>query len=304
MIENMDYSSKVLDLNMLTELTTDTKLAFLRAVSYRTTVEGRPFFRMVFMDVNGFSVIGRMFNINNYDKTGKIMNRYIGHVCLLDFDVEFPFGEASLSIKKISPVKADMESELLGVFKNGPLDLVALTNKYNLALRASLESVPTYLAEYVLSQNTPEIFSTYSQDDICRGINGGIMKALTDVLSSPVEPVAMAIFILALKDYCQPEMSSDAFGNLRTQTFITKAILTASMLETLEKEQGHQPFNVKLLMSDFIGLLTKTAIVFSPETKFIYDLYEAFVRHDDMKAHTDYLPKEGFIQYGKNTLRK
>lgn len=302
MITNMDYSNQLLDSNALTEPRTDTKMAVLRSVSYRTTVDDRPYFRLVFMDANGFSVVGRMFSINDYEKTGKIMNRYMGHVCIIEFDVEFPFGEASLNIRKISAVKPETEGELTKLFRNSPLDLDDLCSKYSQLMSSIRDVVPQAIKEH-MDGSSPEItFRAYSQDNIGKGATGAILDVIVKILQNDIDPLAAFAFVNTLECYCRAPQQSDALTSLMIHNFITIASLEAAKLCTLSDELNNKDY--KILVSDFIGLLTGTSTSVCPNTQFIFDLYTTYCRSSDMKARTRDLPMQGFIQYGKITLRK
>lgn len=302
MITNMDYSSQLLDSNSLTEPRTDTKMAVLRSVSYRTTVDNKPYFRLIFMDANGFSVVGRMFNITNYEKTGKIMNQYMGHVCIIEFDVEFTFGEAELNVRKISAIKSETEPEVAKLFRSSPLDLDSLCSDYIQLMRHIRDVMPEAVQEYMDGSSNETTFRVYSQDSIGKGATGAILDVIVKVLQNDVDPLAALAFVNTLECYCRAPQQSDALTSLMLHNFITIASLEAAKLCTLSDNLNNKDY--KLLVSDFIGLLTNTATSVCPETQFIFDLYTTYARSSDMKARTRDLPTQGFIQYGKITLRK
>lgn len=287
----------LLDSNSFTN-TRDTRIAILRKVQYKTTKEGKPFIRANFEDINGYIVIGRMFDFDDINTVGAAFNNMTGDLVSVTYDTDYFNGSVYLSLIEVKPIPKTVVSAFAKYF----------VGKYNMA-DERLRQCNAILASRNFSEQLTVYRQTYcnlnvlltaSDESISKGLRGAIIDIVYQTLAAcqTVSDEAALAFLTAVLTWVYTKQEVDAYADENTMFFI------ASLAEKVItcKSQGLLVLANKI--SEMTSLFTNNANTISADTYLIYNIYKTFVEASTIAILETHLPAEGFCSYKHYTIRR
>ena len=294
---NTELGISLLDSNMLAN-SHDTRIAILRKVQYRNTKEGRPFIRASFEDINGYIIVGRMFDFNDMTTVGKAFNSMTGSLVSVTYDTDYFNGSIYLSLLKVTPVPKELAIKMAQHF----------VGKFNMA-EERLRQCNTLLAAREFSDVLEKYRNTYcnlnvlihaSDESISNGLRGALIDVVyrTLVSCSTVSNETVLAFLTAVLTWVYTKQETEATIDENTMFF------TASMAEKILtcKSQGMLVLANKI--SEIASMFTNSAKIISSDTYLIYNVYKTFVEASTIAVLESHLPAEGFCTYRSFTVRR
>lgn len=297
-MEKTDILQKFLNINTLLDNYEDIKIAKLRKVQFKYTVEERPFLRMVLTDISGKSVIGRMFDINTNSDIGSAIENLIGEFVYVEFYTQKSPVEYGITVKSVKSVSAEYSKELSD----------ALADSYTYRFNNSWDSFNNTLKAAGLELSPDKtaswsVFRTFSDESIGGGTPSAICNVLSNtVLSARCAGVSMDVlvsFIDVVAEWCKTAQQSCTLANLQQISFCASVINKVQMDGDSVKAR-----NKMLDVSDFIALISGTSKVCSPATKLVFELYKSFSEYSTLKEQCSGIPSNGFITHNGEVIRK
>lgn len=287
----------LLDSNSFTNMR-DTRIAILRKVQYKTTKEGKPFIRANFEDINGYIVIGRMFDFDDINTVGAAFNNMTGGLVSVTYDTDYFNGSVYLSLIEVKPVPKTVMSAFAKYF----------VGKYNMA-DERLHQCNALLASRNFSEQLTVYRQTYcnlnvlltaSDESISKGLRGAIIDIVYQTLAAcqTVSDEAVLAFLTAVLTWVYTKQEVDAYADENTMFFI------ASLAEKVItcKSQGLLVLANKI--GEMTSLFTNNANTISADTYLIYNIYKTFVEASTIAILETHLPAEGFCSYKHYTIRR
>lgn len=290
-------SVSLLDTNALAN-STDTCIAILRKVQYRTTKDGKPFIRASFEDINGYIVMGRMFDFDDINKIGKIFNSMVGSLVSISYDTDYFNGSVYLALTSVDPVPLAVAKQLSQHF----------VGKYNMA-EERLRQCNTLLAARGFTEQLDKYRMTYcnlnvlvgaSDETISNGLRGAIVDIIykTLIACNTVENDTVLAFLTVVLTWVYTRQETEAALDENSMFF------TASLAEKILtcKSQGLLALANKI--GELATMFSGNAKIISSDTYLIYNVYKAFVEASTIAVLESHLPAEGFCAYKMFTVRR
>lgn len=276
----------------------DTRVAILRKVQYKTTKEGKPFIRASFEDINGYIVIGRMFDFSDIGTVGAAFNSMTGELVQVTFDTDYFNGSVYLSLIDVKPIPKQVASSFAKYF----------VGKYNMA-DERLRQCNALLASRNFSEQLANYRQTYcnlnvllsaSDESISKGLRGAIVDMVYQTLAAcqSASNESVLAFLTAVLTWVYTKQEVDAYADENTMFFI------ASMAEKVIncKSQGMLVLANKI--SEMASLFTNNVNTISADTYLIYNIYKTFVESATIAVLETHLPADGFCSYKHYTVRR
>ena len=276
---------------------TDKALAVLRKAYFKNTKDGRPFLRMCFEDINGYIIIGRMFDISTPDTYGKTVNSMVGSLVCVEYTLDY-FSGISLAVNSISAVSPEIAAQYTKFF----------IGKYSLA-EAKLMSCLQQLSTRNMQDNLREFRQCYcnlnhlvgvSEESISKGLRGYVLSIIDKVLrcSEDASNEAIVAFLYAVVTWINTRQEIDANSDDSNMMFI------ASMMSKRVDTAGSGMLVLSNKISEFAALFTGTAHVISSDTYEIYNIWKTLVDTSNIAVLESRLPVDGFCAYHNYTIRR
>lgn len=276
----------------------DKRLAVLRKVQYKTTTDGRPFVRASIEDINGYVLIGRMFDCQNQDAVGNVFTPLIGKLVCIDFDIDYYNGSMCLRINDIEHVDAETARKASSLF----------TGMYNFA-ESKLRECNSLLSEVQMSEGVKHFYDTYcnvsillsvSDESLACGLRGFAVNILYNILclSSSVSSEAIVAFIYSLLVWFKTRQPAEVNTDDCALLFI------ASMMDKRVDAAAAGLFSLADRLSEFAALFSGKAKVISADSYFLFNLYKLLSETSNIKVAERRIPPSGFCSYKDYTVRR
>lgn len=276
----------------------DKRLAVLRKVQFKSTKDGRPFIRASFEDVNGYILIGRMFEFSDFDAVGKFFTALVGKLVLVDYNVDYYRGSLCLQINSIEQVSDSIANKAVSQF----------VGKYSLA-ESKLKACRSLLSSMKMSEELSAFYNTFcnfsfmltlSDETIAHGLRGYILDILFDIISrsSDVAVESVVAFVYSLIIWFKTQQSADVRADDSVMLFI------ASMMDKRVDTAKMGMTRLANSLSEFTALFSDRARVISSDSYFLYNLYKLLTETSNIKVLESQLPPNGFCSYNSLTIRR
>ncbi len=290
--------SAILDVDTIQDNTEDSKVALLRSVQHRMTTEGKPFLRMMFGDVNGQIIVGRLFNVPNYQELGYALEANCGKYVSISFLSQGYAGDRSLLLKSVSSLKEEYAAQLEHQVKE------MHTLRFSSTWSSFVNSLVTIK---VFSQATDAveyaIFQEYSDPDVCAGKVGGICDVVKwtciSGTAAGVPVKTLQAFLKVVKSKCLTQTSADSHQDIGKISFVNQA--TSMLDQTGSDIEQIEEYN---LIAEFTTLFLDISSVRSANTELIFNLYKSFSQYSTISKKVESLPNGGSFSQGGMTYRK
>lgn len=295
------FSANLLDSRRLSSNSTVTFYAILRKYKFSVTSDGRPFVRVLFEDIHGFLITGRLFNLVDYDMTGKMLASLDGSLVNAAAEVSYFAGGISLVVSEISPVPQETSARFSSCF-TGKYESASKDYAQTVDILKRLFETSGYdkLCDFFSKNNMLPSMIGYRDTEIYNGLPGYLMCLIHNTLRA-VEGICSAesivAFIAAVCTYYATSQTADCHSDEGRHLFI------ASMTDKRMSIYKEQPVLANKL-SELTSLFTQTGKVISSDTFLLYSIFDAFRSASQMQAASTYLPDNGTIPFSKYTLRK
>lgn len=276
----------------------DTRIAILRKVKYKTTKDGKPYVSANFEDINGYIIVGRMFNFNDINQVGKAFNAMIGNLVKVTFVTDYFNGSVYLSLEEVEMVPEIVAAQFASFF----------VGKYNMA-EERLRQCNTLLAARGFSEQLNNYRTTYcnlnvltaaSDETISNGLRGAIIDVVYRTLTAcnTVSNETMLAFLTVVLTWVYTRQESDASIDENAMFF------TASLAEKIYKCKAQGMLVLANKLTELSCMFTATGKTISADTYLIYNVYRAFVENSTIAVMESHLPADGFCAYKNYTLRR
>lgn len=276
----------------------DTRIAIMRKVQYRTTKDGKPFIRANFEDINGYIVVGRMFDFNDINKIGEAFNRMVGNLVSITFETDYFNGSVYLSLIEVKSIPDMVAAQFASFF----------VGKYNMA-EERLRQCNTLLATKGFSPELSEYRSTYcnlnvltaaSDETISNGLRGAIIDVVyrTLVACSSVSNETILAFLTVVLTWVYTRQELDSSVDENSMFF------TASLAEKILTCKSKGMLALANKLTELACMFTSTGKTISADTFLIYNVYKTFVENSTIAVIESHLPADGFCAYKNFTLRR
>lgn len=295
-IENSS-SIKLLDSNALIGNNKDSRIAILRKVQYRNTKDGKPFIRANFEDINGYIIIGRMFDFTDINTVGSFLNSLIGSLVQITYNTDYFNGSIYLSLLEIKAFPASLAAKYASYF----------VGKYNMA-EDCLKKCNMYLATKGFSEQLETYRTTYcnltalinmSDETVQNGLRGAVINVVYQtLLACSVSNEAILAFLTVVLAWFYTRQEIDSYTDENTMFF------TASLAEKVLKCKSQGLLILANKISELTSLFTGTAHTISADTYLLYNIYKTFVEASNIAVLESHLPGDGFCTYKSYTIRR
>ena len=288
--------SQVLDINALQDNLEDAKVALLRRVEFKRTVDDVPFLRMTFSDINGQSIIGRMFNLEKFEEIGNAVQALTGRLVLIKFVCESR--EQGLRCNQVQRINEQTEQTLQELISDSRTSrFQSIWDDFaetliSLGIMADKSEVAQYSS-----------FRDFSHESIYNGRAGGICDVLKwtcmSAIAASVPASTLHTFIAVVHTWILNQGSGETRVDLSKISFVSAAVTllpnTGSQAEIMREYQ---------LVSEFVSLFLGIAELRNANTELVWMLYKAYSKFTTVQALGASVPKGGiFVQNGV-TYRK
>lgn len=276
--------SKVLNLDLLVDNTEDQKVARLRKVEFKYTVDDKPFLRLHFGDIKGRVCIGRMFDIPNLDKVGPAIEALTGSLVLCSFRTGAEPLQTGITVLSISAVEANALEQIEQQLKESyTLNFSkSWTNFKDLLMKMQVITSDSQASGWT-------IFQMFSHESIANGTPGGICDVLSNTITAArcagIRTKPLQIFLDVVAAWCANQNVASSMLNLSILAFSQDAIKKLSADDREELMIG----------TDFVTMFMGNSEVSTPETRLIFNLYSNFKEYSDLTVRCARLPSGGFI---------
>lgn len=276
----------------------DKRLAVLRKVQFRNTVDGRPYIRAVFEDCNGYCIVGRMFNFEDVNSIGKVYTSLVGSLVYLGYEADYFNGSLCLKIISIESVSNEIAEKYTSAF----------VGKYNLA-EIRLSDCCKLLGTLPLSRELTDFCITYcnlgglmslSDESVSKGLRGYILEIIYRVLQNKDEVSCESIvaFIYSVITWFNTRKEVDAYSDDNVMLFI------ASMMDKRVTSAAAGLTVLSSKISEFAALFSGNAKVISSDSFLLYNLYRVHLESSNIKVLENQLPLDGYCTYKSFTIRR
>lgn len=295
--DNTAYNYDLLDSYHI-ENAHDKRLTVLRKVQFRNTKDGRPFIRAIFEDINGFCLVGNMFDCTDIAQIGKSVSKMLGSLVLLEYEPDYYNGSLCLRIKSIESIAENIAVKYAHSFK-GEYSL-AETRLRDCSIILGSLTMSEGLALFCQTHCALGALCTLSDESIYKGLRGYILEILYKLLMNKddVAVESLIAFVYALLTWFSTRSASDANNDDSIMLFV------ASMMD---KRVSAAAVGLGLLsdrISEFAALFSGMARVVSGDSYLLYSLYKAYVEASNVKVMEAQLPPGGFCSYKTYTIRR
>lgn len=288
---------RLLDSNTLVGNNRDTRIAILRKVQYRNTKDGKPFIRANFEDINGYIIIGRMFDFTDINTVGSFLNSLTGSLVQITYNTDYFNGSVYLSLLEIKAFPTSLVAKYAGYF----------VGKYNMAEKR-LKQCNTYLACRNFSEQLETYRTTYcnltallnmSDETVQKGLRGAVIDIVYQTLiACNVSNEAILAFLTVVLAWFYTRQEIDSYTDENTMFF------TASLAEKVLKCKSQGLLILSNKISELTSLFSGTAHTISADTYLLYNIYKAFVEASNIAVLESHLPGDGFCTYKSYTVRR
>lgn len=287
---------KVLDTGAL-EADTDKAVAILRKVMFRNTKDGRPFLRLCFEDINGYIIIGRMFDITDMNTYGSVVSAMIGKLVLVEYTLDY-FSGISLGVSCITPLKEDAATAYTKFFVGKYIQAESVLMSCNSKLLS--RALPQSLEEFRQCYCNLDFLVGVSEETISKGLRGYILSIINDVLTvtSDVSQETVVAFLYAVVTWVHTRQEVDSSFDDNDMLFV------ASMMSRRVDTAGMGLHKLSNKISEFAALFTGNPKVISADTFKMYNLWKTLVEASNIAVLESRLPKDGFCSYRNYTIRR
>lgn len=159
----------LLNKNEIIEGVLTSKIAYCDSIEDSRDVNNNPFYRIKLRDIEGNVVVGRYFNVENYDETGSIIRRLEGSIVKVEFKAEYYSKSLNLVLSEISIVSSP---EQLGITPDMFLGMVKDLDKIIECIHRKIESKETDYDIYNLLIRTNKFVELVKHSHM-EGVKGG-----------------------------------------------------------------------------------------------------------------------------------
>ncbi|MEG2262769.1 MAG: hypothetical protein RSC43_00395 [Clostridia bacterium] len=308
MIKNMDtdankYLDLMLDINLLGNgKLSDARIAFMNSFELKTTKDETPYYRLVFSDVSGRIIIGRMFSVENAKEKSKVMETFVQHYVLVDFDVSNFEGSCYIKVTDIQRLRPSIEESLADaqrdVFNKESNDAKDILKAF---IQKDISDFPQDSA--FISSNMLEAFSIYRSSEIGQGKPGEILKVLCKLYQAckqiGVSHEYLTGFLCVLSMHIASEDNSHRHDDSAMITF--HAMVADSCLSAKQESFGGTTVNI--IMS-YAMMLDNLATNVYASGVLVKSFYDALCVESNMVQALVEVPPDGGVSYGALTLRR
>ncbi len=290
--------SAILDISALQDNCEDNKIALLRNVQHRTTVEGKPFLRMLFSDINGQTIVGRLFDVPNYKELGYALEANCGKYVQISFLTRGFDRDHSLLLNTVSSLNEEYAAEIEAQVKE------LHTLRFNSVWNSFVSSLVTI---QVFSQDSDaveySIFQDYSDPEIYAGRVGGICDVIKwTCISSIAAGVPVSVlraFLKVVKSKCLTQTSADSHQDIGKISFVNQA--TSMISENGSQIERIEEYNQ---IAEFTTMFLGISSVRSANTELVYNLYKSFSQYSTITKKVESLPNGSSFSQSGMTYRK
>lgn len=288
--------SQVLDVNTLVDNMEDSKIALLRKVEFKRTVDDVPFLRMIFSDINGQNVVGRIFNLENFDKIGMATQALIGHLVMLSFTCESR--DQGLRCTKIQRINEQTESTLKDMIADSRTSRFQSVWDEFVQVLVSLKvfDSPADAGEF-------SVFRGFSHATISNGQTGAICNVIKltcmSAIAAGVPASTLKTFVSVVKVWCDNQVDGETRVDLAKISFVSSAV-------TLLPNEGTQAEIMKKyqIVSEFVSLFLGVAELRNAYTELVWNLFKTYSKLCTLNALAAAVPAGGIYKYDGVTYRK
>lgn len=276
----------------------DTRIAILRKVRYKTTKDGKPYISANFEDVNGYIIIGRMFDFVDLNRIGEAFNKMVGNLVKVTFNTDYFNGSVYLALEELALVPEIVAAQLASFFV-GKFNMAEERLRQCNTLLAS-RGFTEALSEYRSTYCNLNVLTTFSDETISNGLRGALIdivhKTLTACPNVSNETILAFLSVVLTWVYTRQELDSSVDENAM--------FFTASLAEKILMCKSKGMLALANKLTELSCMFTNTGKTISADTYLIYSIYKAFVENSTIAVIESHLPADGFCAYKNFTLRR
>lgn len=276
----------------------DTRIAILRKVRYKTTKDGKPYISANFEDVNGYIIIGRMFDFVDLNRIGEAFNKMVGNLVKVTFNTDYFNGSVYLALEELALVPEIVAAQLASFFV-GKFNMAEERLRQCNTLLAS-RGFTEALSEYRSTYCNLNVLTTFSDETISNGLRGALIdivhKTLTACPNVSNETILAFLSVVLTWVYTRQELDSSVDENAM--------FFTASLAEKILMCKSKGMLALANKLTELSCMFTNTGKIISADTYLIYSIYKAFVENSTIAVIESHLPADGFCAYKNFTLRR